>query len=435
MKRRGRRPKVVLVKPPERSHFNFGTFSLAVLAAAVRDIAQVRLIDATTLGPDEAAARVWAQAPAIIGVTTMGLGSVPPVANFIAVLRAHPQMNPATRIIAGGHGASMLPERLLEAGADAVVIGEGERTFRQLIERGFAPGDPGLACLVGERVVRGPAAPLLEPLDTLPLPARDLMPRRADSMHLMETSRGCPHACAFCETVRFHGRRWRHHSPERVAREVRDLVTQRDAWIIHVTDDNFAASRRRAVKICELLSRQQLPACFMVSARADDLLGHDSLLPALAAARFLRISVGVETLEGELAHVTGKSLSLTQYRELFQRMRSLGIFSVASFIIGLPGETIEMRRRAGELALAAGPDSARFLPYYPLPGTPLASWRVGLDPDPADVAHAEACNLAFLAAGSTRRRLAEAAAGGGVRALLARGVLSRGSDYGETCLA
>jgi radical SAM superfamily enzyme YgiQ (UPF0313 family) len=261
------------------------------------------------------------------------------------------------------------------------------------------------------------------------------MPQRADSIHLMETSRGCPHACAFCETVRFHGRRWRHHSPDRVAREVRELVTRRDAWIIHLTDDNFAASRRRAQKICQALVRQELPACFMVSARADDLLAQDNLLPALAAARFLRISVGVETLDGDLAHVTGKSMSLAQYQDLFQRMRNLGIFSVASFIIGLPGEAAESRRRAAELALAAAPDSARFLPYYPLPGTPLAPPGAGLDPDPADVAHAEACNHAFVTADSAKGRLTQAAAGGGIRGLLAQGVLRRGSDYGETSMS
>jgi uncharacterized Fe-S cluster-containing radical SAM superfamily protein len=435
MTRRGSRPQVVLVKPPEQSHFNFGTFSLAVLAAAVHDIARVRIIDATMLGADEAAALVWAPVPAFVGITTMGLGSVPPVADFIAALRAHPRMNRATRIIVGGHGASMLPEVLLKAGADAVVVGEGERTFRQLIERGFASGDPGLVCLVGDRAVYGPPAPLIEPLDALPLPARDLMPQHADSIHLMETSRGCPHACAFCETVRFHGRRWRHHSPDRVAREVRELVTRRDAWIIHLTDDNFAASRRRAQKICQALVRQELPACFMVSARADDLLAQDNLLPALAAARFLRISVGVETLDGDLAHVTGKSMSLAQYQDLFQRMRNLGIFSVASFIIGLPGEAAESRRRAAELALAAAPDSARFLPYYPLPGTPLAPPGAGLDPDPADVAHAEACNHAFVTADSAKGRLTQAAAGGGIRGLLAQGVLRRGSDYGETSMS
>lgn len=425
MTSRRKQPRIVLVKPPEESNFNFGTFSLAVLAAAVRDIAKVTIIDATAMAHDDAAEAVWAPAPDIVGITTMGFTSVCPVSAFLDALRRHARRRPSTKIVVGGHGASMLPSRLLAAGADAVVIGEGEWPFRQIVMYGIRAGTPGVACRDGNEVVLGPAAPLQDPLDALPLPARDLMPQGDGAIHLMETSRGCPHACAFCETVRFHGRRWRHHSPERVAREVADLIASHQAWIIQIADDNFSASRRRMVRICDELSRGDLPACFMVSARADDLLSGDDILPALAAARFLRISVGIETLDGDLAHVTGKTLSIAEYRNLFQRMRQLGIFSVASFIVGLPGERPKMRQRAVELALSVAPDAARFLPFYPLPGTPLAQGHAGIDPDPNDVAYADACNRAFLENAVTRERLMAAIADGGIRGALAMGTLDR----------
>ncbi len=421
--------KVVLVKPPERSRFNFGTFSLGVLAAAVRHLIDVSILDATDLPVSEAAEEVWSRQPELIGVTVMGLASVRPAADFIRQLKAagddHGNYARSASIIAGGHGASMVPAILLQAGADGVVIGEGELTFQQIVEKGIRPEAPGVACLVGNRVVSGPPQRLIDPLDRLTPPARDLMPPPPDGIHLMETSRGCPHACAFCETTRFYRRRWRPHSPQGVAAEVKRLVDDYDAWIIHFADDNFAASRSRVRRICEELQNQTLPAFFMASARADDLVADPDLLPVMAAARILRITVGVETLDSEIASEVGKPIPPETYEEAFGRMRELGIFSIASFIVGLPGEDPEVRERSVELAVEAGPDSAHFLPFLPFPGIPLAWGRHGFDPDPADIRDAQRFNLAFFQHPTVQARLEAAAASSGIRGLLARATLQR----------
>jgi hypothetical protein len=77
----------------------------------------------------------------------------------------------------------------------------------------------------------GPFQELIRPMDSLQPPARDLMPPPGDGIHLMETSRGSPHSCDFCETTRLYGRSWRPHSPERVAAEVIRLVEGHDAVI------------------------------------------------------------------------------------------------------------------------------------------------------------------------------------------------------------
>ena len=131
------RPRVVLVKPPERSEFNFGTYSLGVLAAAVRDRAEVSILDATDLVADEAAARVLGDQPQLVGITTMGTASVRPVADFLRRLRAEASARCSeVTVVCGGHGATCLPAPLLAAGADAVVIGEGEVTFRRVVEHG-----------------------------------------------------------------------------------------------------------------------------------------------------------------------------------------------------------------------------------------------------------------------------------------------------------
>ena len=423
--------RVVLVKPPERSFMNFGTFSLAVLSAAVRGLVDLSMLDATDLPVRKAVDEVWSRRPDIIGVTVMGSASVQPCAEFIRQVKgannSPGKVGNRASIVAGGHGASAAPGGLLEAGADGVVIGEGELTFREIADKGIHAGAPGVACMVGDQMVMGSPRPLIRPLDRLSPPSRDLMPPPPGGIHLMETSRGCPHACAFCETTRFYGRRWRPHSPERVAAEINCLVEDHDAWIIHFADDNFAASPERVRRICDALRTQTLPACLMVSARADDLISDPNLLPAMAAARILRIAVGVETLDPGTAAAAGKAISSDTYQAAFRRMRELGIFSVASLIVGLPGESRTARERAVELAIEAAPDSAQFLPFLPLPGTPLAAGRSSLDPEPADLRDARKYNLAFFQHPTVKARLKAAAAGDGIRGLLARATLKKRS--------
>ncbi len=421
--------RVVLVKPPEHSTFNFGTFSLGSLAAAIRHLADVSIVDATQLSPTEGASTVWKQQPHIVGVTVMGLKSVIPASLFIRCLKnsraGSKNGSGVVSIIAGGHGASMMPVPLLQEGADAVVIGEGELTFTQILQDGIRPGAPGVACLQEEEVIIGPVQKMITPLDDLPPPARDLMPPPPDGIHLMETSRGCPHSCTFCETTRFYGRRWRPHSPRRVAVEVKRLIDDYDAWVIHFADDNFTASPRRVQQICTELQKGSLPVFFMASARADDLVKNEDLLSAMAATRIQRISVGVETLNPILAAKVEKPISPETFKKAFTRMRQLDIFSVASFIVGLPGENEAMRERSVELAVEAGPDSAHFLPFLPLPGTPLAAGRKGVEPDLADVLDARRFNEAFMRDSIVRGRLGTAADEDGVRGLLARATLKK----------
>jgi len=416
--------KIVLVKPPERSEFNFGTFSLGVLAAALPETAHVAILDATGLSPANAAVQTWACEPDLIGVTVMGVASVGPAEVFIRHLAQADSRHDAP-IIAGGHGASNLPGRLLEAGARAVVIGEGETTFRRIVDHGLEPGAPGLACLADGRMVTGPMPTPIAPLDRLRPPARDLMPPPPNGIHLIETSRGCPHACAFCETTRFHGRRWRACSPAWVAAEVRRLVDRHDAYIIHIADDNFAASTRRVKRICGALREHTLPVFFMASARADDLVADPDLLPAMAAARILRINVGVESLDPSTARAAGKPIPLATYAHAFRRMRDLGMFSVASLIIGLPGESPAARDHILELTLEAAPDSAHFLPFLPIPGVPMAEGCERRDWDPSDARYAASLNEAFCHHPDVVVRLEAAANHDDVRGLLARATLER----------
>lgn len=404
---------------------DFGAFSMAVLAAAVRRITDVSIIDATDMTPARAVEEVRALGPDLVGITLMGLPSVRPGTAFIAELLTDGP--PGFPVIVGGHGAALIPATLLEAGADCVVIGEGEITLREIIEKGIIPGMPGTAVRGADGEVKtGPPQKLISPLDDLEKPARELIPPPGDGIHLMETSRGCPHRCAFCETTRFFGVRWRPHSPERVVEEVKRIIDEYNGYMIHVADDNFTANSRRIKKICELLVKEDaLPAYFMFSARADDLISDPDLLPAMAGARMLRAQVGIDTLDSDVGKSVDKTISIDTYRRAFDRMRELGIFSIGSLIVGLPGESPEARERAVEFAVQAGPDSAHFLPYLPLPGLPRTGKHTGFDPLPEDVTDSQAFTRAFLRHPEVRARLDILSSGEDIQAQLARGTLQK----------
>jgi anaerobic magnesium-protoporphyrin IX monomethyl ester cyclase len=428
MRKAGSLPRIVLVKPPERSAFNFGAYSLGTLAAAVDGLAEVSILDGTVLPLRSAVDRALAARAGVIGVTVMSCASVAAAARFLRRLRPAAS-RPRPLIVCGGHGASCRPDPLIDAGADVVVVGEGETTFRRIVEDGFRPAMAGTICRRRGRRVAGPPQELIAPLDALPLPRRDLMPSPPDGVHLMETSRGCPHACAFCETTRFYGRRWRAKTPARAAFEAGRLVEDFGARIIQFADDNFAASPGRVVRLCAELGKGPLPVFFMAAARADDLMARQDVLPSMASARILRINVGVETLDAAASCRAGKSIAFDLYREAFRRLTEERIFSVASFIVGLPGESEEARDRAVEMAVEAGPAAAVFVPFIPFPGIPLAGERAGLRSRPRDERSARDMTAAFYAHPAVRSRLKDMAGKGGVIGLLAQGTLARrGAD-------
>ena len=360
--------RITLVKPPEYSRLNFGSFSLAVVAASIMDIAEIRIVDATDLALAEAAKLAMKYNPDVVGITAMGLSSVGAVGDFIKTIRSKGFKG---AVVVGGHGATMSPKALLTKGADAVVCGEGEATIRELLLQGISERIKGLALMKDGEVIRTPPRPLIENLNNLKEPAWDLLTPPPDGVYLLETSRGCPHGCTFCETTRFYGRRWRAKSPELVAKDVARLVETRGASVIQITDDNFTSSPERAIEICRLLKCGPLPLFFLFFARTDDILRYEELPFALAEAHFLRATIGIETLSPDLAKSVGKPITFEEHKNAVEALTKAGIFTVATFIVGLPGETEEMRKSYVESAVELGVDSAYFLPFQPLPGTPM----------------------------------------------------------------
>lgn len=407
--------RVTLVKPPEQARLNFGTFSLGVLASAVADIASVDILDATYLSVQDTVDAALKLKSDVIGITTMSLHSVEKVS---ILLQAFRQEGFRGKILVGGHGASMLPLPILQSGADVVVYGEGEETFRELLQIGISEKIQGIYFLKEGTLQKTKPRNLID-IEKLKVPARNLCNEVENGIYLLETSRGCPHSCSFCETSRFFSCTWRGKSPQKVVEEIEGLVND-DAVAIQIADDNFTADPKRVIEICRLLKDKPLPLFFMFSARTDDLLKESTLISNLAESHFLRTTIGVETLVPEIAKSIGKPIGFREHKRAFDKLRKEGIFTVASFIVGLPNETEAMRMRYVEWAVQLS-DSAVFLPFQPFPGTPMAS-EVN-DPEEWCAKCAEDLTLQFRRHPVALERLTLAAQESTVKGMLARATL------------
>ena len=170
----------------------------------------------------------------------------------IVMAKAVRRLSPNVPIIWGGVHPSLLPEQTANSQwVDAVVVGEGEETFLELI-RAIEDGEPlskvrGVCYKKGGRIIRTGLRPPLDLNKIAPLPyhlltIKDYLksPLRSEGLSLpIITSRGCPSMCSYCYNLQFNHRLWKPMSPQKVVNEIRYLVNHFGANSVFLLDDNF----------------------------------------------------------------------------------------------------------------------------------------------------------------------------------------------------
>lgn len=166
-------------------------------------------------------------------------------------------------IIVGGKHISALPSTLSKTFSIAV-IGEGEETFLELLHAYESHGLEntklenlnGIAYKKDDKVRVTARRRLIEPLDKIPFPARDLLDISKDNLHML-TSRGCPYHCIFCASSAFW-QRARFNSASYVVSEIKHLVETYHADNINLLDDLFIADTKRLLEIARLIKTEGL---------------------------------------------------------------------------------------------------------------------------------------------------------------------------------
>ena len=375
--------KVLLIHPPcEKEIYQrfLGLTApptgLAYVAAALEREHKVKIIDMPAGGKDIANVKKEIEIfkPDILGVYCATYR----VDHANQVINTTKEVDTSIRTIMGGPHASLLAEDVLEENPnlDAVVCGEGDITVPELVNA-WESGEPtkvkGIVFRENGRIVRNPPRPLIDDLDSLPYPARHLLPM--DRYRLFETfkiatmvsSRGCPYGCHYCSVSAIYGKKWRARSAKNVVDEMEYLCNNYDMDLIMFFDDNFDLDRKRTESICDEIMERGLDIPWGYESAS---MGTDrDHLKKLREAGCRILSYGIETSSQKSISTMKKNISTQEIREVMDASKDLGMLRIANVILGLPGETREDVIESIELMKELEPEYPLFFLPTPYPGT------------------------------------------------------------------
>jgi anaerobic magnesium-protoporphyrin IX monomethyl ester cyclase len=379
---RGENMRVLLLSTPYPLEENpIPPLSLAYLAAALQQEGiEVQIIDhlISKYSPEKLRRELNQFKPDIVGATCVTLNY--PIASRIMRLCKNHNPNIVT-ILGGPHATFALKETLLKAPwIDLIVTGEGERTLIELvrtIEKGRDYHEvPGIAFRSNGTVVKTEARPLIEDLNELPMPARNMLPlskyKAIDAPCTVITSRGCPFKCIFCSGPRLFGRRVRFRDPELVVDEIEQISKVYGFKKMNIVDDTFTLNERHARAICDGILKRNIKITWNVFARADTV--NVPLLSRMREAGCEWLLYGAESGNPEILKTIKKGTTPDTIRNGTRIATEAGIKVFNSFIFGLPGESPETARQSMDFAKELDEKYGAKYGFHilsPLPGTEL----------------------------------------------------------------
>lgn len=264
------------------------------------------------------------------------------------------------KVVMGGMHVSALPDEVLPH-ADAIVVGEGERVWPQVIED-FKRGDL-------KQVYR---ASDYTDLNTMTPVRRDLLNLdKYAPVEFVETTRGCPFGCHFCSVTKFFGGKYRTRSVDDVIREIATFkpTTKRFSLknVVFFVDDNIIGNRNHAAE----LFRKIKPYKLNWVGQASMNLAKDNDLMALAKeSGCMGLLVGFESLSDEVLRDMGKKPNVTKdFQKAISKIQSHGIGVLGSFIFGFDQDDETVFQRYWDFVKNSGLEGLYLGIMTPYPGT------------------------------------------------------------------
>ena len=259
--------------------------------------------------------------------------------------RVH-ESHPGSYIVLGGPQASVVDVATLEhfPFIDSIVRGEAEVTLIQLLDvlssNSRFENLPGISYRNAGNVVRNPNAPVIEDLDSLPLPAFHLYPHLKDCYFApLEAGRGCPFACSFCSTNDFFRRRFRMKSPQVLLQQMFAIKKEYGISSFELIHDMFNVDRKKVVSFCETVLGCGEKLSWSCSSRTDCI--DDELISLMARAGCNRIFFGIDTGSDRMQAMIHKRLNLQEADARIHYAHRKGMEPTVSLITAFPEETKE----------------------------------------------------------------------------------------------
>jgi len=288
--------------------------------------------------------------------------------------------------IAGGPHVTCFSEEFLmeNESIDAAVIGEGEYILPELVEclefNKQLETVKGIYFRKKNKIVKNPPSDKIVELETLPFPARHLLPikryipeffeYRALPSTSMIATRGCTYAkCTFCYRSGILKRPYRYQSPARTIQEIKLLIKNYQIKEIIFYDDDLFSNFNWINEFCDLLHQERINILWSVRARANAI--EYNLMKKAKENGCFALEVGFESGNQHLLDKIKKGITLDQCRRLSEFTHKLGIELIGTFMLAIPGETPEDGQRTIDFAIELGCSYAAFIPTHPFPGTEL----------------------------------------------------------------
>ncbi len=281
--------------------------------------------------------------PQIIGITSFSIN----LDVAAKILRFAKRRYPEAVTLWGGPHVSFDDLNILRShrGVDVIVRGEGEETLVEIAKclqqgKGFG-AIPGITWRKPDGDLQANAPrPFRENLDALPRPAWHLLQlskyKAFGGGASVITSRGCPHRCLFCVGRKMIGARGRFRDPRKVVDEM-EALSKAGFRQIRIEDDLFTFHKARALAVCRELEGRGLRVKWRAYSRVDTV--DPELLSWMARTGCERILFGAESGSPEILRRIRKGIRPEQTRRAVEMAREAGIGVLASFVLGLPGET------------------------------------------------------------------------------------------------
>lgn len=364
--------------------------SLIYIATPLKNRYDIRIIDQrvdndwrNTLKSELASGRTICA-----GISTM---TGPQISGAIEAASIIRELSPGIPIIWGGVHPSLAPEQTIKDNrVDIIVIGNGEETFRELVDVIRKGGDrktvKGILYKENGTTVRTPSR---EPfhIGKIGIPAYDLVDIRKYNINPMWmedyslpvlTSRGCPYRCSYCYNTMFSQRRWTSLTAEQSVELINNLVEEYNIKNIFLLDDNFFVDMKRVGQICKLLIENNLGInVYNANCRVDTIARMDfECLQLIKEAGFKQLLVGVESGSNRVLSRIKKDITVDQILSVNKEMKNAGIRPIYSFMAGFPFESIEDIKDTLHLMSRLSKENQeafvyKLQLYTPFPGTEL----------------------------------------------------------------
>lgn len=280
-------------------------------------------------------------------------------------------------VVVGGPHPSALKLKIFDdfPHVDIAVIGEGEFTFLEIVESEDFENIRGI-CHKGKM---NESRPLAGNLDHIPLPNLDLVdinkfvgvePVGARPTMFIMASRGCPFQCTFCNKSVW-GNKVRFRKPESIIEEIKWLHERYGVREIFFQDDTFNLSRKWAEKVLNFIIDNGLNrgTIYKTPFRANEKLVDKELLQLAKDAGFWLIFYGVENGNQQMLDRMKKGLTVEEIKRAFELTHKVGLKTIGSFIIGLPGESKKTIEDTANLWKEINPSWAGYSFAIPFPET------------------------------------------------------------------